>query len=298
MKKSELASLLRKKIPSAQLPKKIDFELENKCLTITLQEEGLIKKNMQENPAAFEGWAIALKYHLADEIAKVVIDWQEPKEMDAKQKQLYNRFLYRITKFTETYPWANAAKPIEKLPSALVCNFPKKEASPLSAYKEGKEGWLECKYVEKHKGDFEAMARQLPVGLFTGVVSEKTRFTTDGALDVWAVRKDELSIYELKKTKDSKPLGIISELMFYAHVISDIMRHRINYKSTPELEKSKRYRAFGKFYELYEKQSVRKIHAILLADELHTLITPKLIEFINNSGRFPELGIRFSHETL
>lgn len=298
MKKTELASLLRKTIPSAQLPEKMDFELESGCLTITMHEAGLTEKNMQDNPAAFESWAIALKYHLADEIAKVVIDWKEPKEMDAKQKQLYNRFLYRITKFMESYPWATSTRQPETLPVSLVSNFPCKEASPRSAYKEGSEGWLECKYVEEHKRDFDAMARQLPVGLFIGKVSENTYFTTDGALDLWAVRKDELSIYELKKTKDSKPLCIISELMFYAHVVSDIMRHQINYKSTPELEKSKRYREFGKFYELYEKQSVRKIHAVFLANGLHSMITTGLIDFINDSECFHKLGIRFSHETL
>lgn len=296
MKKTELASLLRKKISSARLPEKMDFKLENKCLTITLQEEGL-KSNMQENSAAFESWAVALKYHLADEIAEVVIDWQKPEEMDAKQEQLYNRFLYRITKFTETYPWAKAAKPIEKLPSALVCNFPKKEASPLSAYKEGREGWLECKYVEKNK--FKVMARQLPVGLFTGEVSEETRFTTDGALDIWAAKEDEIFLFELKK-EGNKPLGIISELMFYAHAVSDIMRHKIEYKSTPELEKSKskQYREFGKFYELYENQSVKKLHAVFLVDERHPLITSGLIDFINDSECFHKLGIRFSHKTL
>lgn len=296
MKKTELASLLRKKISSARLPEKMDFKLEDKCLTITLQEEGL-KSNMQENSAAFESWAVALKYHLADEIAEVIIDWQKPEKMDAKQEQLYNRFQYRITKFTKTYPWVITAKSIEKLPSALVCNFPKREASPLSAYKEGREGWLECKYVEKHKGDFEAMARQLPVGLFTGEVSEETHFTTDGALDIWAAKEDEIFLFELKK-EDNKPLGIISELMFYAHAVSDIMRHKIEYKSTPKLEKSKQYREFKKFYELYEKQSVKKIHAVLLADKLQPLITPGLIDFINDSECFHKLGIRFSHKTL
>ncbi len=296
MKKTELAFLLRKKISSARLPERMDFKLENKCLTITLQEEGL-KSNMQENSAAFEGWAVALKYHLADEIAKVVIAWKEPKGMDAKQKQLYHRFLYRITKFSETYPWAATAHPIEELPSALVCNFPNREASPLSAYKKGREGWLECKYVEENKRNFEVMARQLPIGLFEEQISEDTRFTTDGALDIWAAKEDEISLFELKK-KGNKPLGIISELMFYAHVVSDIMRHKIEYKSTPELEKSKQYRGFGKFYELYEKQYVRKINAVLLADELHPLITPGLIDFINDSECFHKLGIRFSHETL
>ncbi|MCM1030031.1 MAG: hypothetical protein NC410_01120 [Oscillibacter sp.] len=297
MEKSELASLLRKKIPSAQLPEKMNFELESGCLTITVHEAGLIENNMQENPAAFESWAIALKYHLADEIAQVVIDWKEPKEMDAKQKQVYNRFLYRITKFTESYQWAASTRQPETLPVSLVSNFPCKEASPHSAYKEGSEGWLECKYVEEHKRDFDAMARQLPVGLFIGKVSGNTYFTTGGALDIWAAKEDEISLFELKK-EGNKRLGIISELMFYAHVVSDIMRHQINYKSTPELEKSKRYREFGKFYELYEKQSVRKIHAVFLANELHSMITTGLIDCINDSECFHKLGIRFSHETL
>lgn len=294
MKKTELASLLRKKIPSAQLPKEMDFELESGCLTITMHEAGLIENNMQENPAAFESWAIALKYHLADKIDEVVIKWQEPTIKKDNQKQLYNRFLYRITKFTETYPWAKAAQPIGKLPSALVCNFPSVEAKDVD---NEKEVGLECAYIKKRESNFDIIARQLPVGLFIGEVSGNTYFTTGGALDIWAVKEDEISLFELKK-EGNKRLGIISELMFYAHVVSDIMRHQINYKSTPELEKSKRYREFGKFYELYEKQSVRKIHAVFLADELHSMITTGLIDFINDSECFHKLGIRFSHETL
>lgn len=295
MNNTYLESLLRKKVSHARLTSKIDFTLADSCLTIKMREEGL-KSNMQENAAAFEGWAVALKYHLPEEIEKVVIDWETPGAFTRQEQLSYNRFLYRLARFTETYPWASSAKPIEALPSRLVCNSPDCEAASAPSQEEAK---LECKVVEKKRNNVEAIGRQLPVGLFEETVSESTRFTTDGALDIWAVNKDELSIYELK-TASNHSIGIISELMFYAHVVSDLLRHEINYIPSEALEKSRKqnYRGFGKFYELYEKQAVRKINAVFLSEQLHPLMTPGLIDFITQSGHFPERGIRFIHETL
>lgn len=295
MNNSCLELLLRKKVSHARLTGKIDFALADSCLTIKVREEGL-KSNMQEDAAAFEGWAVALKYHLPEEIEKVVIDWDTPGAFTRQEQLSYNRFLYRLVRFTETYPWASSAKPTEALPFRLVCNSPDCEAAPAPSQEEAK---LECQVVEEKRNNVEAIGRQLPVGLFEEAVSESTRFTTDGALDIWAVNKDELSIYELK-TASNHSIGIISELMFYAHVVSDLLRHEINYIPSDALEKSKNqnYRSFGKFYELYEKQAVRKINAVFLTKQLYSLITPGLIDFINQSGRFPERGIRFTHETL
>lgn len=296
MNNTDLELLLRTKVPSARLTSKMGFDLTGGCLTIKVSEEGL-KSNMQNDAAAFESWVLALKHHLAREIDKVVIDWDTPAVFTSRERLHYNRFLYRLAKFTVTYPWASSAKPIEVLPSRLVCNFPNREASPQSAYKKGREGWFECQYVKEQGNNFEVMARQLPVGLFEKTVSEGTRFTADGALDIWAAQKDELSIYELK-TASNERIGIISELMFYTHVVNDLLRHEINYEPSDALEKSKKYRGFGKFYELYKKQAVRKINAVFLSEQLHPLMTTGFIDFINQSGRFPERGIRFSYEPL
>lgn len=293
MNNTDLESLLRTKVPSARLMSKMVFDLAGGCLTIKVSEEGL-KSNMQENAAAFEGWALALKYHLAGEIDKVVIDWDKLAVFIPQERLHYNRFLYRLAKFTATYPWASSAKPIEALPSRLVCNYPDYEAALAPSQEEAK---LECQVVEEKRNNVEAIGRQLPVGLFKGTVSESTRFTADGALDIWAAQKDELSIYELK-TASNERIGIISELMFYTHVVNDLLRHEINYEPSDALEKSKKYRGFGKFYELYKKQAVRKINAIFLSEQLHPLMTTGFIDFINQSGRFLEQGIRFSYEPL
>lgn len=292
----DLTSSLKNKFLSKYLTSKMDFRLENGCLTIKICKDGL-KSNMQNNVAAFESWAIALKYHLSEEIEKVIIDWDMPVAFTSKERLHYNRFLYRLRRFTETYSWISSAKLIEALPTCLVCNFPNGEASPQSAYSKGREGWLECQYVEEKKSNFEMMARQLPVGLFQGKIFEDTRFTTDGALDIWALQKDELFIYELK-TASNCPLGILSELIFYTNVVNDLLCHKINYLPSKMLEKSKDFRGFRKFYELYEKRSIQQINAVFLSKNLHPLITDGLIEFINESEKLTKSRIHFSYEPL
>lgn len=122
------------------------------------------------------------------------------------------------------------------------------------------------------------------------------------AIDIWAIKNDALYLFELKKP-GNKPLGIISEIMYYTNVVNDLLSHRINYERLEEstnIKKAvqKNYRNFKVFYEAYMNGSIRSINSILLAREIHPLITEGLLDFVNESPRWKYLNIRFSSRTL
>jgi hypothetical protein len=91
--------------------------------------------------------------------------------------------------------------------------------------------------------------------------------------------------------------------MYYTNVVNDILSHRINYERLEEstnIKKAvqKNYRNFRVFYEAYMNGSIRSINSILLAREIHPLITEGLLDFVNESPRWKYLNIRFSSRTL
>ena len=46
-----------------------------------------------------------------------------------------------------------------------------------------------------------------------------------------------------------------------------------------------------------DKNSIKRINAIMLTDNLHPLINDKIIDFINESNRWKELNVYFSRKT-
>ena len=290
-------SILKDKLETKELPKYYSYYLDKrrKNLTLSLSKKGL-RANMQDNESAFESWAFVLKYYLKDIINTITIDWDDSL-INNEENLHYNRFVYRITRFIQSYDWVLSKKAIPQIPSILVCNFPDCEAADASKHKEGSEGWIECKYVEKYRTEYEVMNHQLPVGIFRDKVSRTTHYTTGqkSAIDIWSIKADELSIYELKKPNNNV-LGIISELMFYTNIIHDIMSHRIQFQKNTKMQKAikENYRGFGNFYYAYKNGTIKKINAILLAKSFHPLIKPELLDFINESARLKYCKISFS----
>lgn len=286
---------LKVELPMIDLPKGYTYHLDKRDnLTLKVLEKGL-KANMQDNESAFESWAIVLKFYLKD-IKTVTIDWDDL-SIVSENNLHFNRFVYRLTRFVQSYEWAFSKKPIPQLPSILVCNYPNGDASKADEHEKGSEGWIECKYVEKHKIEYDVMDHQLPVGIFYDKVSRKTHFTTGqkSAIDIWAIKDGVFSVFELKKPNNIV-LGIISELMFYTNIIHDIMSHRIQFQEDAKMQAAinNNYRGFADLYKAYLSGSIQKINAVLLADSLHPLIKPELLDFINDSARFRYSRISFS----
>ena len=192
-------SMLKDKLETKELPEHYIYDLDkrHKNLTLTLSEKGL-SANMQDNESAFESWALVLRLYLKDIIKTVTIDWDDS-IINNEANLHFNRFVYRLTRFVQSYEWAQSKKAIPQLPSILVCNFPNGDAAKADEHKEGSEGWIECKYVEKHENEYEVMDHQLPVGIFRDKVSRTTHYTTGqkSAIDIWSVKNGEFSIFEL-----------------------------------------------------------------------------------------------------
>lgn len=315
MNRNELLKKLQEssKIKQVRFPRNMDFMLNNQILTIKLHASDLVK-NMQTDSASFEGWAIVLKYYLP-EISRVVIDWEnvEPRKLkngSASAEQLhYNRFLFRLAKFIETYQWASVktGKNVPIIPNGLLCNYPTGESKSIFDHEKklkesdkkisNDEYYLECDYVRRKKDEYDVMNHQLPVGLFVNKVSARVgnAYTTGrkGAIDIWAIKDSTFYLFELKKP-DNKKIGIISELMFYTNVIAGLMSHEIMY----DIDKvDENYRGFMDLYNAYKNNSIKRINAIMLTDNLHPLINDKIIDFINESNRWKELNVYFSRKT-
>jgi hypothetical protein len=65
-----------------------------------------LKGNMQANRAAFEAWALALSVWC--DVKNVELDWNEtPADQDCH----FQRFLYRVAKFSRLFPWFRVSKP-------------------------------------------------------------------------------------------------------------------------------------------------------------------------------------------
>ncbi len=289
MKKNEVLELLKSKNRNFRLPKNVDFSIEDNILTIELPKEGLTS-NMQTDEAAFEGWVICLKAWIPN-IQKVIIRSQV-KEYPTTNEH-YNRFLYRVMKFIETYSWVEADEFKEEIKkfktNKLMVNVPSKEAEKRA---EHEEAILEREFCSKEKGNFDAIDHQLPVHLFNGKVGKKMSLTPSSFLDIWSIKENVLNIYELKLPKNKK-VGIISELMFYVNVMTDIMTHNIIIPNTSV------YRSFNQLYEMQEKNNCKQINGIFLASALHPMIEQRNEEVIAilNNGTF-NIPTKFLHQTL
>jgi hypothetical protein len=268
-----------------KLPSNIDFGLNNKTLVFNMTK-GLFE-NMQEDSAAFEGWAICLKANMPENIDRVEIRWQEPDEN--KQADLhYGRFLYRAWKFTQYFDWTTCSHNFSDYSvDTFVLNFPQGEAS-VPKNNTNPEYIAECKYVEKHKSEFSVLNHQLPVGVFDKIVSKSTAVMVGGKgqIDIWGIKDNTLCVFELKV--NNKMVGIISELMFYVNIMYDVITGKIGYGDGADKCTA---RSFDKLYNAIK--TIRNIHGFFLADELHPLITEDAIKLLNKNKFSSDISFEY-----
>lgn len=273
------------------LPSEYDYSLHDRTLTLKLSAKG-IQDNMQANSAAFESWAFVLKCYCSSFVNDVVIDWENPE----KESEHFNRFIYRLTRFVQSYDWVTPGKHIPAMPSIICSSAPSSKTITKEECTFGSEDWYECVFVERNIANYDIIDHQLPVGLFDGKASDYSPFTPAGnsQIDIWALKGEDFSVFELK-TPINKPLGIISELMFYTNVICDWIHHSImidENKAKDAIEN--KLRGFDKFYEIYSgTRSVSKIHAVFLAENFHPLLNEDVLKLINDSTRLKRFNITY-----
>ena len=229
--------------------------------------------------------------------------WEEIGEINVGH---YNRFLYRIMKFNETYPFVIISDRLKKhygkfyfkfdeqyysfCSSELCVNEPLKEADCNNKPEMIKEKKLsdnpETLIAETEQLFGITMQkniyRQLPVGIFKEAKHKCNAVFTGGAsaIDLWGISEDRksLCIYELKIEGNEK-VGIISELFFYANLLFDIYSDNKNFSTIKN--KKKKYRG----YELLQDLSdIQKVCAVFLSPKLHLAITEEVIQKLNTTN--------------
>lgn len=267
---------------NVKLPNTITFSMSesaNPSLIIKLQRravgltEGKEKPfNMQEDGAAFEGWAVIIRALYKEET------WKEQKEkyeflakwngkiiLDAEnaEKPLppyqvteghYGRFLYRAMRFQETYgKWFQLSKEVQKAAddfkkvlneSTFTNNLPKGKAqtntsleNTVEAEFEKQEDLFQKIMKKKIPKISKGISRQLPCGLFQGEIKQANRIFTGGksAIDFWNYTKiDGKNNMTIAELKaKSKMIGIITEI-FFMRIIAGIYSGQ---NRTPHLKK-------------------------------------------------------------
>jgi len=279
---------------SITLPGEIDFEYDEVKQTLKIKIENGIKENMQEDCAAFEGWALGFKANLEDSIKQVELDWDEKIEPSKEGEgwRHFNRFLYRVDKFQNLYDWftvSNSHKSWNDQKNSgnwqqLVLNKPgsrketnednglRKTEHDMEVFFTTTNGSTKLRQAVKKSYGIELIKikNQFPVGVFDGEVIKGNNIFTGGksAIDLYSIGQDNsFNIFELKKIKAKLQVGIISELFFYASLMKDVIDDDEEIKSShPDLVKTTK---------------LDKVNAFFLTPRLHPLITDQVINYLN-----------------
>ncbi|MDE7153336.1 MAG: hypothetical protein K2O00_02675 [Muribaculaceae bacterium] len=307
MNKQGILKILKEKTCNNNLkfPTSIDIESNDGILQITLSESGL-KDNMQEDKSAFEGWAIVIKAIAPDHAKQVKILWRGIGLGKGNDYNHYRRFLYRIIKFKESYEWAEgnplddqAKHDMENVYSEInqkkwVTNYPDSNSKEDAAKGEAR---LERNLIECLRKISEYANHQLPVGLFYKdkcVKNERTPHKCS-QIDLWSIKGDTITVYELKKD-DNRKVGIISELMFYTNIIKDLSTKIISFASGAE---KTNYRNFSALHNIITSANCN-IEGVFLTNDLHTLIKlggANIFALLNGNNRdikYKQMGYKIS----
>ncbi len=305
-----------------KLPRDIDFEFEGNTLTMLLKKEAIgvyysdskgkpNATNMQEDLAAFEGWAIVIKANWNTECNyKVVIDipdheiaeLPDPKDVFIRRivpeiaSGHYGRFLFRARKFSEEFEWFGLSDKISKcaekydlLLEEYECtnHLPDKEAGDNNR---GAEIRAEASFNE-NPVEIEKLSDKQVLGtvyrqLGTWLESKdgSIQFLTDGhsAIDLWNITNNTLNLFELKsvtRTNKNDKVGIITELFMYMEYCHDMFLK--NSRFVPKgWEKDN---ASGRGYGELVKADIERIRGYFLANKFHPLLTEKAVDLLNTN---------------
>ena len=266
-----------------KLPSIIDFTITDHTVEMHIPKD-TIAKNMQDDSAAFEGWALVIKrWGNAD---KVVLSWDRHNSVIDGH---YQRFLFRVKNFLMDFGSWFSISPDSQI---YLEELRIKDAgtyflnSPARNRKESESQRTESKYEIKftskefwrkdlkNASDAEFLNRQLPVGVFEGDIKKDNSIFTGGksAIDIWGINHDELLLFELKAEKNNK-IGIISELYFYSCIMRCVQKGRFKHKKSDTDTDTDT--------DLDLIVNSKKIKAYFLAPRLHPLIDQPVMDELN-----------------
>lgn len=291
--------------PSFHLPKDILFDREGNAHSVYLSDAA-VTASMHKDPAAFEGWVLAIKTLLGESVCQnIEMSWDAPDNLTDKN---YQRFLYRLIRFHRQVGWLTIAPACKSL--LLASRVLKPDGSPVadsvffiagpSSSREmdfgagmdsiaaQEEQYLGLLFSEHPSELLRAlswkgrMQQQLPAGLFEGTVSKSTQAFTGGksAIDLWASDPDKgLALFELKTADDCK-IGAISELFFYTCLIRDLANGLFRFKGDAKTEQSIR--------------DAKAVSGFLVSSRIHPLLDNNTLFAVLNTAFAPQ-GMHFGY---
>lgn len=287
------------------LPSKILFEFDERDSVLKLcLNEKYVLSNMQTDNAAFESWIFCLLPRM-ERFNWVELDWELP----SGENGHYRRFLYRVIKMQEHFPWFRVAATKQpcietfrdetyRADGQLFLNTPRKSkvqetelSSATPRPTEKSEAYYEQIFLTEgklnHRYHLTTVNRQLPVGVFKDSKLKERVFTGGkSAIDLWGLGNDCLYFFELKF--QNKMAGIITETLFYLWIMEDIMfTRRLRY---PDSAGRNECRGFKALYDAIGK--VKTINAVFLIDEIHPKIDSDVIGFINRHNTEKRLELQ------
>lgn len=246
---------------------------------------------MQNNENAFEGWAVVLKSAFGSKITKVILDVSPNAVIDIKNGHCA-RFLWRAHNFSMMFNWFEIGNCknevnnfVESISEKVFLNIPSEDRSPFVNSKG--ERFVEYLFADRNRPfyhdlkkliDADEIINQVPVGLFRGVISDSTKIFTGGAsaIDLIGFKgQDTLHLIELK-TGDNYKLGIISEFLFYAFIMHNLLIKNKFFYSVIQFPES-----FSTYLQLYKNRKIERINGYLLCEKYHPLVDDNAIILLN-----------------
>lgn len=291
-------------ISSIKLPSGFLFSEENGVLTMTFRSKrgmglGDNPYNIQDDAAAFEGWALALYVHYLNRSRSVCLDIPENLPQDSEDLYMkfnhYSRFLYRVLRFSQHYShWFCPSDRLRERAEGFGAflekyNFTNNPPSGSVQGKKKPEGLVESRFVNRESKECswllqklgaDEVFRQLPVGLFRNTASNENRIFPGGsaAIDLWTLSDGILTVLELK-TDGNVEIGVLTELFFYTNYICDMFVKQDN-NFHPNTRRGDRG------YKALLSDSLKKVHGCLLLDEKsrHPLITDTMLSELSQGA--------------
>ena len=312
-----------------KFPEAIEIEETGNIVVIKLTDKAVGMcgnarnySNMQNDDAAFEGWALLLYAHYAKEKNyKIELDLTDTAyENIMKAYQIknpyvydsdcrhYNRFLYRALRFSQQYKaWFNLAKNLKScvdvfdyyLTNSVIGftnNIPNEEKPGKDLFAADKinendvEGiFADLKWQQNQGAAFckkygGTLYRQLPVGLFEGNQTSRKKAVFTG-------QKSAIDLWSCNGTElnvfelkyNNKITGILTELFFYSNYMRDMFcRGEAINFNCQKLIPNTN--GFRGYHHL-EKAGFTKVNGYMLydQDQLHQAITDKVLDVMNKA---------------